>query len=544
MRRSSESVSSSFTKEIAAVPGLGPDLSPSGPHERRAHSLRTLLPAARWSAGDIRFDGVADSADQASPGDLVIHRVGDTDPIRVMAAAMARGAAGILTEQWLPTPLPQCLVTDLDHAEAAVWSELLDHPDRRMLTIGVVGSAGKSTTALLIANLFRSLGVRTAYQTDLGCSDGVVPSTPGEPLAFARDLVRWFGDAADCGSEVAIVELGERQLRHGTHDAIGCDLLVITGTADPKADFGPTAIQCATERVIPGGAVIAPADDAKTLRLVKDSGCTVVTYGTRRAAEVTVKLIEQEDGLTTSFLSHGDTTVVMESALCGGAMAANHAAAATVGVLLGQPLERIAESLGGLRSVPGRMQSVSEFGSAKTWIDAAGTPARAAETLRAARQMRRTGRLWCVLALSGNESPETLARYGAITERFADRVVLTAASQAQPQFLRLSHAVLDGVRECAAIRLVANHQRAVRWAVSQAGPNDSVVLLGAVRDHGGVRDHGDETLGDRRHQRDRVAEIDRWIRDERERRQGQVSPPASTEKAADGKASPPFRVVG
>jgi UDP-N-acetylmuramoyl-L-alanyl-D-glutamate--2,6-diaminopimelate ligase len=38
--------------------------------------------------------------------------------------------------------------------------------------------------------------------------------------------------------------------------------------------------------------------------------------------------------------------------------------------------------------------------------------------------------------------------------------------------------VFDGVKHCAALRLVADQQRAIHWAMSEAGPRDTVLVIG------------------------------------------------------------------
>jgi UDP-N-acetylmuramoyl-L-alanyl-D-glutamate--2,6-diaminopimelate ligase len=91
--------------------------------------------------------------------------------------------------------------------------------------------------------------------------------------------------------------------------------------------------------------------------------------------------------------------------------------------------------------------------------------------------MKSAGRLWCVMAIDGNDSPEQLAQYGTQLERFADNAILTSKLGAKPTFLAASHAVLDGIEKCAAFRLVADRRRAIEWAVSQAGPLDTILVI-------------------------------------------------------------------
>ncbi|NND98334.1 MAG: hypothetical protein HKN47_13510 [Pirellulaceae bacterium] len=324
-------------------------------------SLRRTLAAVKFfHADDVRFHDVAESAETAQPGDLVVYRIGKSDPSELIAQALARGAAGILTEQLLPCPLPQCIVGDVELAMADITARMLNHPDRRMLTIGVIGSAGKTTTSLLISSLLRGSGARTAYQTDLGECDGIVQSVAHDSVPAGASLVQWLGDAIDSQCQAAVVELSDNDARHGLYDAVEFDILVVTGTGNVSCDFGPSGLQCLLERLKPTGVVVSSADDAKALRVIRDSDHRVVTYGLKARADLTAKIIDQSGGMTTLMITQGDTSAIMETALCGAAMASNHAAAAVVGMLIDQPMNHVAEVLSQLRSIPGRVQRMAD----------------------------------------------------------------------------------------------------------------------------------------------------------------------------------------
>ncbi len=443
-----------------------------------ATSLRGLLPSAKFFAGnDVTFGEIADSAATASKGQLVVYRIGQDCPIQLVADAMARGAAGILTEQVLPCPLPQCVVGDVDLAVAEIRSHQLGRPDRKLLTVGVTGSAGKTSTTLLITSLLRASGIRTAYLCDLGDSDGVVQSTGDQTLATGTRLVEHLGDSVDAQCRAAIVEVSEDQARHGHYDSVQFDILVVSGSASGQDDFGPSGLQCLLDRVAAEGVVIASSDDKRACRAIREHGCRLLTYGVDRYGDVSVKVIEQSGGMSTLLLSHDNTTAAMETTLCGHAMAANHAAAAMVGLLIALPLETIAEQLGSLREIPGRGQRLAGAGRATVVMEAGGSPDRVLSALHSCRSMKASGQLWCVLALDGQTSPENLARYGTLMERFADQAIVTSRPEAQREFLSESHHLLDGVTHCVAFRLVANQKRALQWAMSQAKPADTVLVI-------------------------------------------------------------------
>ncbi len=442
------------------------------------HSLAKIIPSARFfAADDILFSGVAANSGSVTAGELVVYRIGETCPEQLISEAMARGAAGILTEQLLPSPLPQCIVGDAEFAMATIIAEANGRPDRQMLTIGVTGSAGKTTTTLLLSSLLRSRGVRTAYQTDLGDCDGVVQGTSAESIPSGSELVQWLADVNDANCEANVIELSSDQLRHGQYDAIEFDVLVVTGCDSPNQDFGPSSLHCAIDRLATNGVVIAPADDGKVMGVLQESDVAMVTYGVRNAADVSAKIIDQSGGMTTLMISHEDTSAMMETSLCGAAMAANHAASIMAGLMMKMELHEIVETLSRLREVPGRGQRLESYEHATVIIDQGGDTGRAAGALRTARSLKANGQLWCVLAVDCEDDPNSLAEYGKLLERFANQTIV-CSSTGNEGFLKASHCVLDGVERCSAMRLVSDRRRAISWAVGHAKANDTVLILG------------------------------------------------------------------
>ena len=363
----------------------------------------------------------------------------------------------------------------------------------------------------MIANLLRSAGIRTAYQTDLGDSDGIVQQTSEQPLPSGTPLIEWLSEASDAKCSAAVVELGSDDVRFGKYDAIQFDMLVLTGS-EPSADedYGPSSLHCALERLAPKGVVVAPADDPRTMRVVRDSGAAMFSYGVRNSADVSAKLIEQAGGISTLMITHQDTSAMMETPLCGAAMAANHAAAVTAGLLVEMKLPQIVELLSQLRTIPGRGQLLSSLEAADVIIDVAGTAERSAATLRMARSMKR-GKLWCVLAVDESDGEAELARYGGLIERFSNEAVICASAPGQSSFLKASHAVLDGVEKCAAVRLVVSQKRAIEWAIGEARPTDTVLILGGMQGTTAQQ------------QRSKLQTINRWI--EKARGAHQAEPP-------------------
>jgi len=454
-------------------------------------SIKQLLPIAKFfQCQDITVRNLTSEVTQACPGDLVCFQTGKHDPVSFAAAALARGAAAILTEQLLPCPLPQAIVGDVVEASCLIASGLQGNPYQEMLTIGVVGDSGKTSTALMIAGLLKKLGIRTAYETDLGSSDGIVQSTPDVSTATGLELIDKIAEARDASSGAMVIEYtGDNP---GAIAGLKLDILVVTGAdsvlhSSPQgAHFGPDALTVALEQTKQDAVVVVPSDHTKWVRRIDDTGLRRVTYGLRRAADVSAKVFEELPGETTLMVTCGDETAAMQTRHCGESMALNALAAVSVGMLIETPLHQSIAAICDLPQIPGRMQRLTGFDTAAVVIDAGGSSDRLAASLRTLRRQRRSGgKLWCLLTIDESagehdhdaSAADRLSRMGRVVERFADRIVLTSTDQSKPTFLKSSHAVLDGFKDVAIARLVADQTKAIRWAMSHAEPWDTILII-------------------------------------------------------------------
>ena len=328
---------------------------PADSQQPESVSLRSLFPNATFYAcNDLVVAKVAQSVDSAEEGELALYRIGEHDPVEFVATALARGVGAILTEQLLPCPIAQCVIGNLDHAHSDLLAELNGQPDQQLLTVGVIGDSGKTTTCLLAATLTNARSLRTAYQCDLASSDGVVKETSQQPTLAGPALMQWLADAKDCQSHVAIVEVHAKDAKNGLYDSIEFDVLIVAGRHEVSQDFGPDVLDCVIDRLSPSGVIIHPDDDQRSAEAAQDAGCEAIAYGNTPGCESAAMILDQSGGMSTIMLTSGDCSALMESSLCGLHMAGNLAAAAAFGRLVGMELQEIAAHLSSMRSVPAR----------------------------------------------------------------------------------------------------------------------------------------------------------------------------------------------
>jgi len=454
----------------------------------RSSSMRQIFPEAQFfQCTDVKVGGVSMEIATAKPGDVCIFQSGVHDPVEFSALGLARGVAAILTDQLLPCPLPQVIVADVERASCELFNRQLGDPSKKVLTIGVVGNAGKTTTSLLIAGVLRNLGIRTAYETDLGSCDGIVQTVDESERACGAAMIQRIHDAAqaDCGA--IVIDLSRSVM--ASHVGVEFDVLVVTGTSTdspstsrPTYGFGPDPLEIALEHLVSDAVVFVPADHPKLVRRVDDTGHRRLTYGMRREADISAKVFDHQPGEMTLLVDAGDETAAMETFQCGEAMAMNQLAAIGVAMLMEKSLPEAIEIVSRLPSVPGRMQRMTGFDTAAVVLDAGGNSSRLGTTLRTLRQQRAGGKLWCIMTLDSPISAvdDEMAICGRLIEKHADKVILTSTKDCKPTFLQAAHSLLDGFRAVTIARLVADSDAAIHWAIKHASPSDTIVIIGGT----------------------------------------------------------------
>lgn len=446
-------------------------------------SLRQLFPAARMiSTADISVRRCTAEALECSPGDVFVAGLNDHPADEAAAEAIARGAIGIVTEQLLPVSVPQCIVADVRAAYARLVSELADNPSQRMLSIGVAGVDGKTSTALMVAATLRKAGLRVAYNCDLGRSDGIVQDVPRRSLSDAQDLTDWHADAMDAGSQVAIVELSETMLRSHGADGTSFDIMILSGDAEHaylKSAQGDSLFSEAIRRVRPQGLVILHESNVAMAEAMQDADVSLLTFGTSEEADVVGRIMERHAGEMTFLITAGDTTAAVRSRMTGDWLFQHQLAAAATALVLDFPLQTVAAGLSAMEKIPGRMQRVPSFTGPQIVLDDASCPERVMATVNSLRkEMPRRGKVWCIAACDYQRTATRAANLGYIAERCSDHLILTSASSGSDEYLSLVHEMLDGVVDPAKPQLIANRKTAIQWAVQHAGPDDLVVILG------------------------------------------------------------------
>ncbi len=186
----------------------------------------------RGKIENVSVTGIRYDSRTVTPGDLFVCLRGAlTDGHFFADKAYARGSRAFLTERLLeeiPDDAVQICVPDTRKELAVVSAVFRGHPADSVHVIGVTGTKGKTTTALLISSILSGAGIPCAY---IG-SNGVIingehidsPNTTPESC----ELQKYFRMMIDAGIRHVALEVSSQALDHYRVYGVPFDVTVFT----------------------------------------------------------------------------------------------------------------------------------------------------------------------------------------------------------------------------------------------------------------------------------------------------------------------------
>jgi UDP-N-acetylmuramoyl-L-alanyl-D-glutamate--2,6-diaminopimelate ligase len=407
--------------------------------------------------------------------------------------AIASGAAAILAEGPPPPglPVPFIEVGHARRAAAILAARLAGDPAERLLMVGVTGTSGKTTTTVLIdrmlgatlgtTGLFGTLGYRDA-------ADGSAMTAAARTTPEATELQPMLAGLIRSGGAAAVMECSSHAI--DLERLAGCrfDVAVFTNLSRDHLDYHPDLesyfeVKARLFAMLkPDGLAIVNVDDPwgeKLLDRLPFRRTLGFSLRGSRQAQVLADARLGTDGTLVGV--RGPTPFAIASPLLGMPNAENLLAAASVGIAVGIPPERIAAALGSVARVPGRMERVPNGRGVTVLVDYAHKPGALEGALRTCRALVRApgGRLVVVFGCGGDRDRGKRPQMGRIAALLADEVVLTSDNPRSEDPGAILDEIEAGVAETGRpASVIPDRAEALAEAIRRARPGDVVLIAG------------------------------------------------------------------
>lgn len=467
--------------------------------------LSGITVVERKGAAVSEVSGVESDSRQVKPGYLFVAvRGASVDGHTFIPQAMAQGAKVIVCEEF-PTELngevSYIKVDDSAVAFGLLASAWYGNPSRELTLVGVTGTNGKTTTATLLYEMFRSLGYKAGLlSTVCNYIDTVkVPATHTTPDPL--HLHRLLREMVDAGCQYAFMEVSSHSAAQHRIAGLDFDGAIFTNLTRDHIDYHKTveaylkAKKSFFDGLPEGSFALTNIDDKSGLVMLQNTRAEKHTYSLRTMADFKARIIESRiDGMTLEI--NGKTVEVM---FVGKFNAYNLLAVYGATCLLGQNPDEVLRKMSLLVPVAGRFQTLHSSRGYTVIVDYAHTPDALNNVLTSIREvLGNRGHIITVVGAGGNRDKGKRPMMAREAVNLSDRVILTSDN---PRFenpndiLNDMLAGLDAEQRRKTLTQV-DRREAIRTATRFANPGDVILVAGKghedYQEIEGVKHHFDD----------------------------------------------------
>lgn len=452
-------------------------------------------------------------SDKCEAGDAFFALRGrDADGHDFIADAAARGAQVIFVEDVAACAsdikndpdLTIVEVPDTRQALALTAAAFYRYPARELLTVGITGTKGKTTTAFLLQAIFEAAGMQTGIIGTVHCGYEEHYHAAANTTPESCELQRLLREMADGGCKAVVMEVSSQGLKFSRVAGIPFDYALFTNLSPDHIGIGEHRdfaeytywksrlfSQCET-------AVLHDGDPAWASMAAHSSAKKKIFFGITGSAHSNDTA---DSGAAGESISAADTVHACEVRLfrAGGRLGSAFRLQDGADFVIGLPgLHNVENALGAiavardlgiaddvirqaLRTVfvPGRTETVDIGPDRIALVDYAHNGVALQHLLETLRTYE-PRRLLLVFGCGGERAPKRRTEMGRVAAQMADLCIVTSDNPRREDPLGIIGDITAAMDAAGggSYQVIADRREAIRTAVQMTGPGDMLVVAG------------------------------------------------------------------
>lgn len=422
------------------------------------------------------------------PGMLFVAIAGTVvDGHKFIPDVLAKGASVLVVEREIESPSSEVTVVKVENGRQAlsyISQAYFEYPVDKMISIGITGTKGKSTTTYMVRDIIEKSGKKCGIVGTIGVSINgkVTPTEHTTPESY--DLQKYFYDMVEADCEYMVMEVSSQGIKMDRVAGMTFDYGVFTNITpdhigpNEHADFDEY-LQCKSKLFQMCKMGIINCDDPHWQEIVKDAVCEIKTYGTKKAdmTATDIEHLNNHGDLSMKFHANGLLEGDVIVGLPGLFNIYNGMCAACVGALLDMPQEIILHALEHVE-VRGRVENVPTGRGFSILIDFAHNGVSTESVLKTLRGYN-PGRIVAIFGCGGNRSKLRRYEMGEAVGNLAELAIVTSDNPRTEDVMDIIEDIKVGLAKTdGEYVVIPDRQEAVNYAVDHAQNGDMIILLG------------------------------------------------------------------
>ena len=386
-------------------------------------------------------------------------------------------------------PVTFIKVKDVRTAMAQMAVRFYGHPSKDLLTIGITGTKGKTSTAYMIWRILEDYGIKTGiigtiftgYEGNLRESSNTTPQSV--------EMQKTLRMMADAGCKAAVMEVSSQGLMQRRTDFMDFDIGVFTNLSPDHIGYGEHQNyeeyrywksmlfkQCKT--------AVMNIDDSQCNFMADASDAEkIFFYGKDEKADFAIdeiSLRSEKGSLGVQYLLKAPEFIPEASRVIidmpGEFNAYNSAAALAISQIIGISWQRAVETVRNIK-IPGRAETVPVSEDFTVMVDYAHNGKALASLLYSLRQYQ-PERLIVVFGCGGNRAEARRIEMGKAASQFADVIIVTSDNPRNEDPIKIIEDIIENVSSSKEVIVIPDRKEAIREAIKTGRRGDIIVVAG------------------------------------------------------------------
>lgn len=456
-----------------------------------AQTLKRLLSAlpSKEVSGDVdlKIKKIEYDSRQVKLGDLFVAIPGFSDDgHRYIQHAVKSGAVAVVAkEDGDYRTRAKVIVPDCREALALLASQFYGSPSKKLTTVGITGTNGKTTSSYLIRSILQKSDRKVAligtiaYWIDDRKTEAV--NTTPESL----NLQRIFSRMLEQKMPAVVMEVSSHALALHRVDGTCFDVAVFTNLNHEHLDFHKNMEAYRNAKGLlfkklkkKGGCAVVNMDDPHWRYFAQQAEAKCLTYSLNDP---------NADFFTTNFICTPEKSLIdlstpsgdlrLDFKLVGESNIYNALASVAAGFALGIGPQAVKLGLEAIEGIPGRMERVQAGQDFNIWVDYAHTPHAFERLLKTARKLTK-GRLLFLFGCGGDRDQGKRPLMGKVASQFADLIFLTEDNPRSEDPRAIVQQIMYGMEDKDKAQIIIDRKKGIKKALKTAEPGDTLVLAG------------------------------------------------------------------
>lgn len=437
---------------------------------------------------DVEISDVVYDSRKVGPGVAFVALKGaKSDGHQYIREVIEKGATAVFVEQEIETVSDISIIQmeDTRKGLAQLSANYFGQPAKKLITIGITGTKGKTTTSWMMKNVLEADGKKVGVIGTMGVFIGTKHYVTNNTTPESYDIHKYLREMTENGNEYVIMEVSSQALKMNRTAGIQFDYAIFTNLTrdhigqDEHASMNEY-ISCKSLLFQQSRHGIFNMDDEHYPEMIEHAYADIHTYGKATNADLRLKKLSytMENG---SLGVHADMDGLFNDRIFvgipGDFSAYNAMAAIATLKLMGIDDSAIKKALAEVK-VKGRVEPVKVSDKFTVLIDYAHNGVSMLSIMEMM-QGYSPKRIVSLFGCGGNRSRERRYDMGEISGKMADYSIITADNSRYEDVSEIISDIMKGIDRTGGDYIsIPNRRKAIKYSIQNAQEGDIILILG------------------------------------------------------------------